>query len=195
MCSLDDSSNAVSQTVCALADLRSGDQSAAARLLPLVYEHLRAIASSYFHRGQPNQTLQPTALVHEAFIRMVGNPDADWKDKAHFCAVCATAMRSILTDHARARNADKRGGGWNRVTLAGAQARVDDDVDIAMLSEALDRLERLNPRHARIIELRFFGGLTVEQIADHLEVSKTTVEGDWRMARAWLSSQLSERRS
>lgn len=182
----------MTQTVHALAQLREGDQSAAARLLPLVYEHLRGLAGSYFRRSAPNQTLQPTALVHEAFLRMVNRPDADWKDRSHFCAVCATAMRAILTDHARARHAQKRGGGWSRITVDAAASPQEPEVDVVALNNALERLDQLNPRHARIIELRFFGGLSVEQIADHLDVSKSTVEGDWRMARAWLSAQLSE---
>jgi RNA polymerase sigma-70 factor (ECF subfamily) len=182
----------VSQTIQVLADLKAGDASAASRLLPIVYEHLRAVAGSYFRRSSPNQTLQPTALVHEAFLRLVDNPAADWKDRAHFCAVCATAMRSILTDHARARNAAKRGGGWHRITLSAAETPAAQDVDLEALAAALDRLEALNPRQARLIELRFFGGLSMDQIALHLDVSKSTIESDWRMARAWLSAQLSE---
>jgi RNA polymerase sigma factor (TIGR02999 family) len=175
---------------------RGGGADAARLLLPQVYQQLRGIAEAYFRRAGRHQTLQPTALVHEAFLRMADRPDAQWNGRSHFCAVCATAMRAILVDHARARTARKRGGDWQRLTLDAAHIVPHGsewaEVDILALNRALERLEQLNPRHAHIIELRFFGGMTVEQIAEHLGLSRTTIENDWRTARAWLSAQLSD---
>ena len=178
-----------------LARINDGDASAAAQLLPLVYEELRALAGSHFKRQRPDHTLQPTALVHEAFVRLIDQTNAQWNDRAHFFAVAATAMRQILTDHARRRMADKRGGDWERVTLDQTVAASDDheQIDLVALDEVLTRLAAMDARKHRIVELRFFGGLSVDDVARVLGVSKTTVEGDWRAARAWLSHELSKR--
>ena len=171
----------------------AGDRDAAAALAPHVYEHLRALAGQVF-RGQPaSHTLQPTVLANECFIRLIDRDRVAWTDRRHFLAVCAIAMRGILTDHARAKRAAKRGGdGWRRVTLSDAPADRGSDVDIVGLDESLSALAERSPRQARIVELRFFGGLTMPEIAEELDVSLSTVEADWRMARAWLSAELSE---
>ncbi len=189
----------VSEATRLLGELRGGDATAAARLMPLVYEQLRALAASQFRgrgRGRgpglsAGQTLQPTALVHEAFLRMVGS-GSDWRDRAHFCATCAMAMRQILADHARRRRAAKRGGGWKRLTLSGVidDRDADAEIDVEALDEALERLAERNERQAQLVVYRFFGGLTVEEAAGALGVSLTTAEKDWRVARAWLRAEL-----
>ncbi len=174
-----------------LARIREGDENAAADLMPLVYEELRTLAGRWFRHQPPSHTLQPTALVHEAFLRMVDRTGTDWKDRAHFCAVCAVAMRGILADHARRRRAAKRGGDWKRVTLTGTPAESGvDAIDALALDEALGRLAERSERQARLVEYRFFGGLSVEEAAAMLDVSAPTAERDWRMARAWLSAEL-----
>ena len=185
----------------ALAALTGGDESAAARLMDLAYDELRTLAESYF-RGQPRgHTLQPTALVHEAFLKVASRTGARYDDRAHFCAVCAVAMRSILADYARRRCAAKRGGDdWQRIGLeevgtpaAGAGAAngsAGTDIDALVLDEALTELERRSARQARIVEYRFFAGMTVDEVARVLDVSRSTAEDDWRMARAWLAREL-----
>ena len=175
-----------------LSALRDGDGDAANQLLPLVYDRLRALAGSYFRLERPNHTLEPTALVHEAYVRLVDQSGVEWENRAHFCAIAATAMRRILIDHARSRRAAKRGGGdRHAVTLdAAVSPLADQSVDAIALDEVLEKLESLDPRQYRIVELRFFGGLTVEEVADFLDVSRSTVEAEWRMARAWLSAEL-----
>jgi RNA polymerase sigma factor (TIGR02999 family) len=179
-----------------LSRVRSGDPAATESLFTQVYAELRRIAGSYF-RGKPSShTLQPTALVHEAFLRLVRNPEAI-RDRSHFVSVAAVAMRQILTDHARKRAAEKRGGGRAQVTLSeelpaeGPGARGDADlVDVLALDAAITELAELRPRQARIVELRYFGGLTVEEVAETLELSRQTIEKEWRHARAWLHAKL-----
>lgn len=163
----------------------------AARYLETAYQELRAIADHLLHEPSAGQTLQPTALVHEAFMRLA-RQDGTWANEEHFRAVAAKAMRQILTDHARRRHAAKRGGGWQRVTLSDCE-KLDPqcDVDLVDLDEALIRLHELDERQARLVELRFFGGMDTEQTARALGVSRRTVELDWRMARAWLMRELS----
>lgn len=154
------------------------------------YGALRGLAASYLHRERSDHTLQPTALVHEAYLKLAG--DRDWKSETHFQAVAANAMRQILVDHARARNAQKRGGGWLKVTLsADAAATPGADVDLLALDEALSALADLDQRKARIVELRFFGGLTCAESAVEVGVSPKTAEADWYFARAWLRDKLS----
>jgi len=177
-----------------LRRLVEGDSNAAEELLPLVYEHLRALAGSYF-RGQPgDHTLQPTALVHEAYLKLINQTAAAWNDRAHFLAVAATAMRQVLKDSARRRNALKRGGGdeaKERVNLTDVQTPSGQSiVDTVALDEALTRLAELNPRQARIVELRFFGGLTNEEVGRVLNLSTRMIEKEWRRTRAWLSAEL-----
>lgn len=175
-----------------LERLNDGDSAAAHELLPLVYDELRALAGAYFRRERADHTLQPTALVHEAFIKLIGQADAEWKGRAHFLAVAATAMRHTLVNHALAKKAVKRGGGAQSVMLdvelAGATT---GGLDTLELDQALKELSNLDPRKAKVVEMRFFGGMTIEEAAAVLDVSVSTVEADWRMARAWLSSQLS----
>ncbi len=172
-----------------------GDQAAVRQLAPLVYDELRALARQYLppKGGAHTATLQPTALVHEAFLRLVEQDAADYQGRTHFLATAATAMRAVLADYARARGAAKRGGGWCRITLDNAAAlQPQSELDFVALDEALGRLAQLKERAARIVELRFFGGLSVEEVADCLGVSARTVKGDWRAARAWLRAELAE---
>jgi RNA polymerase sigma factor (TIGR02999 family) len=174
-----------------LADAGRGDQGASARLMEIVYVELRALAGSYAKGQRLGHTLQPTALVHEAFVKLVESDGQGFEDRTHFFAVAATAMRQILTDHARARAADKRGGDWARVTLdEGALAAESRELDLIALDDALTELEEHDARKHRVVELRFFGGLTAEETARVLKVSLTTVESDWRAARAWLQMKL-----
>lgn len=174
----------------ALAGLMQGDADAAGRLMPLVYEELRAIAGHYFQNQRPDQTLQPTALVHEAYVRLIDQPSARWQDRAHFMAIAATAMRQILADHARKRGTAKRGGDWQRITLDAAIAKGSAPLDVVDLHNALTELATLDARKYRVVELRFFAAMSVDEVAEILDVSKTTAESDWRTARAWLSSKL-----
>jgi len=169
----------------------AGDANASALLMEVVYEELRALAGSYARGGRPDQTLQPTALVHEAFLRLVDVPAGEWTDRAHFFAVAATAMRQVLADQARRRGAQKRGSGWDKVTLAGvALPGEQDGLDLLALDTALRELAALDERKHRVVELRFFGGLTVEEAARVLDVSVSTIESEWRAARSWLAVRL-----
>lgn len=171
---------------------------AAQRLLPLVYEDLRTLARSFFANQAAQHSLQPTALVHEAFLRLAKAPEVTWSGRAHFFAVAAKAMRQILVNHAEARRAEKRGGACERVSLSaawdveapGSGPAPVHEVGIDALHSALTRLEALDERQARIVELRYFGGLTVAEAAHVLCVSQSTVEKDWRMARLWLLREL-----
>jgi len=182
------------QEVTTLVNLsQAGDASAGQRLMEAVYEELRRLAGAYLAHQNASHTLQPTALVHEAFIKLIDHDHAKWNGRAHFFAVAAKAMRHILVDHARARKADKRGGDWSRVTLDAALMNVNNKgVDTLIVNEALEELAKLDERQSRVVELRFFGGLAVEEVAEVLGVSKSTVEAEWRMARAWLSRRLGE---
>lgn len=177
-----------------LSRMAEGDTSAANELLPLVYDHLRAVAGSFF-RGQPGDlTLQPTALVHEAYIKLIRQTNHHWTGRAHFMAVAAKAMRQILQDQARRRSAQKRSGHGERVSLSGVSAKdVTSDIDIVALDEVMGELHERNERHSRLVELRFFGGLSVEESAEVLGIATRTVEKDWAQARAWLSMKLSEK--
>ena len=163
-----------------------------ARLAPLVYDELRSLARRYFGSEPRDHTLQPTALVHEAFLRLVDETQIDWQGRTHFYAACAGAMRHILVDHARGRRRLKRGGGWYRLTLEDAEARLGvEDVDVLDFNDTLERLASLSKRQAQVVELRFFAGMAIKDIAMFLGVSKRTVEGDWTHAKAWLRSELS----
>jgi len=178
---------------------RRGDSAALDRLTPLVYEQLHRMARRYMRTERAGHTLQATALVNEAFLRLVDAQDLDWTDRAHFFAVCARVMRRILVDAARSRAAIKRGGQANRAEHSSA-INLDDlpmpgteiSAQVCALDEALDVLAQLDPRRARVIELRFFGGLTVEEAGHVLQVSPQTVMRDWRLARAWLARELSQ---
>jgi len=174
-----------------LSELRSGDGTAVERLLPLVYDELRALARRLLRRERPDHSFQPTDLVHEAYLRLIDQRKRDWKDRAHFIAIATTVMRRILVDHARRRGAEKRGGGQERVSLDAAV--VSDgrgDVSILEMDTALGRLADLDPRRAEIAGLRIFGGLGAEEIAEVLDLSRRTAERHWRTARAWLIVEL-----
>jgi RNA polymerase sigma-70 factor, ECF subfamily len=176
-----------------LTQLSEGNRDVEARLIPQIYDELRRVAGRYMRRERANHTLQPTALVNEAYVRLVQEPHFHWKSRAHFFATAAQLMRHILVDHARARHAGKRGGFQNQVTLDENLLQASShSIDILALHEALDRLSALDPRQGRIVELHFFGGLSFEEIASVLEVSERTVKRDWSMARAWLRSEISK---
>ena len=173
-----------------LRRLSEGDTAAAEQLMPLVYQELRGLAGGYLRRERVDHTLQPTALVHEAFLKLVHQDHAQLNDRAHFLAVAAEAMRRILVDHSRKKSAAKRQGG-ERVTLAAVEeADAEQDLDLAALDDALNKLVKISPRQARIVELRYFGGMTVEEVAITVGISPRTVKGDWRVARAWLQREL-----
>jgi RNA polymerase sigma factor (TIGR02999 family) len=176
---------------------REGEEppATAEKLFSVVYDELRRLARGYMSREPAGHTLQPTALVHEAYLKLVDQTRADWKGKTHFFAVGARVMRRLLVDHARERGAAKRGAGWKRVTLSGAigsdPGRGVAPERLLDLNAALERLAELDEREARVVTLRYFGGLTVEQVAEVLGVSRRTVDNDWRHAQAWLRHELS----
>jgi RNA polymerase sigma factor (TIGR02999 family) len=168
-----------------------GDRDAAEQLMDRLYRELRAMAAAAMNRERPGHTLQPTALVHEAFIKLIDVKRVTWNDGLHVRAMAAELMRRVLVDHARSRKAAKRGGNHERITLSGlADDAGGNEVDLEALDSALDALEELNPRHRRVVELRFFGGMTHEQTAAVLGVSEQTSRLDWSMARAWLRQRL-----
>ncbi len=175
-----------------ILELASGDRSAVNRLLPEIYGELRALAGSYFREQQPNHTLQPTALVHEAFLKLVNATDQNWTSRKHFFDVAAMAMRQLLADHARRAASLKRGGGARRITLSEAVTPLDDapDVDLVALDLALTKLSALDPRQGRIVGLRYLAGLSVDETAEVLGVSPRTVKLDWQMARSFLRREL-----
>ncbi|MGB0715807.1 MAG: sigma-70 family RNA polymerase sigma factor [Phycisphaerae bacterium] len=160
------------------------------RLFPIVYDELRNLAAKALRSERANHTLQPTALVHEVFLKLVDQSRVDWKGRTHFFAVGAQAMRRILIDHARGVAREKRGGQWNRVDLSGVDVGAEPEVDVEGLENVLSELATLDPVQAQIVELRFFGGLTVDDVAQCLGVSKRKVEGDWTHAKAWLRTRL-----
>lgn len=174
-----------------LADWSRGDRGALGQLLPLVYEELRRIAERQLVRERVGHTLQPTALVHEAYLRLVDQRKVDWQNRAHFFGVSAQIMRRILVDHARRHAALKRGEGLQCISLDDAQQLpASSDIPIIALDHALDRLEQVDPDLARIVELRAFGGLTIEEAAHVLEVSPSTAKREWRTAKAWLTREM-----
>lgn len=178
-----------------LHQLSDGHREAEAELIPQIYGELRKLAARYMRRERRNHTLQPTALVHEAYERLIQLPQISWQSRAHFYATASLLMRQILVDHARARQAAKRGGIQQQVTLDDTVLPTTDrSVDILALHEALERLAKFDARQSRIIEFHFFGGLTFEEIALVLDVSERTVKRDWSMARAWLKGELASTR-
>ncbi len=185
----DDARGEVTRLLCAISD---GDQQAVASLLPLVYDELRAAAQRLLNQERANHTLQPTALVHEAYLRLVDQSEQGWESRGHFFGVAAKAMRRVLVDHARAHNALKRGGGRLRLSLDESALPVEAASEyVEALDEALGDLSEIDEQKSRIVELRFFGGLTTEEAAEALEVSTRTVERDWRLAKAWLHRAIS----
>jgi RNA polymerase sigma factor (TIGR02999 family) len=190
----DDVRTRVTEIVSALDRGESIDPATVDELMPLVYDQLRRLARAYMSREAPGHTLQPTALVHEAYLRMVDSSGISWQGRTHFFAIGAQVMRRLLIDHARGRGRVKRGAEWQRVTFSEMlphirQHEIDLEGLLAM-NEALDRLARLDERQARVVELRFFGGLTAPEVAQLLGVSLRTIEGDWTHARAWLRREL-----
>jgi RNA polymerase sigma-70 factor, ECF subfamily len=194
-----------------LAQWRSGDETALAQLTVLLYGELRRLAQQHLRGERADHTIQRTALVNEAFVRLVRQQSVEWRDRSHFFALASKLMRRILVDHARARSASKRGGGLQKVSLDELDGAVSDDSvdagidacspaelrthdlqeeDVAALDEMLSQLEAIDPRQAQIVEMRYFGGLTIEQTAQALDVSDATVKREWTLARAWLRREL-----
>ncbi len=173
-----------------LNQISAGDGDAPEKLLPLVYEDLRRLAHSYFANEKTDHTLQATALVHEAYIRLVNWENVSWQNRAHFFAVAAEVMRKILIDHARRKNAQKRDGGQKILLDDAISFAKEKELDLLKLDEALQTLEKLDKRQAKIVELRFFGGLSIEETAYILKVSETTVRREWTFAKAWFQREL-----
>lgn len=181
------------QTTRLLKAMHAGDPAAAERLLPLVYAELHRVANAYMRRERPDHTLQPTALINEAYLRLI-QEDVDWNSREHFVGFAAQVMRRVLVDYARARNAQQRSGKLERVELQDQFAISPDKLEqVLLLDEALERLEKTNPRQARVVELRYFGGLSIEQIGATLDIAPRSVKRDWALARIWLFEELKPR--
>ena len=176
-----------------LIELRAGKKEAGAQLLTLLYDELRRLAAAYLRRERRDHTLQPTALVHEAYLRMIERSQQNWENRAHFMATCAHVMRQVLVDHARKKKAAKRGGHEQPLPLdESALSAAQRPIEFVALDEALSRLEAFDPRQSRVVELRFFGGMSEEEIGHVLGLSVRTVKRDWNVARAWLYSEMSK---
>jgi RNA polymerase sigma-70 factor (ECF subfamily) len=174
-----------------LADWSKGDREALNKLIPLVYDELHRLASRYLRRERPDHTLQTTALVHEAYLRLVNEKNGNWQNRVHFFAVASQLMRHILVDYARGHNAAKRGGDYAKVSFDEAMIVSEEkSADLMALDEALSNLAAIDPEQSRVVELRVFGGLTVEETAEALGVSPRTVKREWSMAKAWLHQQI-----
>ena len=174
-----------------LLDWSAGDKAALDRILPIVYNELRKQAARYLQRERAGHTLQTTALINEAYIRLVDQKNVRWQNRAHFFGISAQLMRRILVDHARAKHRTKRGGSDIRVSLSDANLVVKEtDLDIVAVDEALERLAQIDEQQSRVVELRFFAGLSVEETAEVLKISPATVKRDWSMAKAWLHREL-----
>jgi len=175
-----------------LVDWGNGDQAALDELIPLVYDELRRLAGRYMRRESEGHTLQTSALVNEAYLRLVDQQNVKWQNRAHFFGVAAQLMRRILVDHARSRSRAKRGGGVQMVPLA-EQAGISQELaDVIALDDALKNLAEMDPRKSQIVEMKFFGGLTTEEVAEVLNVTSRTVEREWRKAKAWLNRAISK---
>lgn len=182
-----------SQVSAMLEDLRNGDAAAASRLLPIVYRELRRLAGYYMRGEKSGQTIQPTELVHEAYLRLVGQERIEWQGRTHFLAMAATSMRRILVDRARKKLAEKHGGGEEKIQLEEALVfSPQKSKDLVALDDALKVLEELSPRQARVVELRFFAGMEIEEIAKLEGVSVRTIKQDWSLARAWLHHEIAK---
>jgi RNA polymerase sigma factor (TIGR02999 family) len=180
------------QVTVLLKRLKMGDPAAPGQLIPLVIDELRRLASHYMRNERVGHTLQPTALVNEAYLRMIHYRNLDWKSRSHFIGVAASIMRQVLTDYARRRLAAKRGPDAEDVPLDDLKDSLSagQSEELLALNEALDRLKQMNPRHSQIVEMRYFGGLSIEETAEALRVAPITVKRDWAVARAWLCAQL-----
>jgi RNA polymerase sigma factor (TIGR02999 family) len=177
-----------------LLEWDNGSQGALEQLMPLVYGELHRLAAAYFRRQRPGHTLQPTALVNELYMRLAGEKGIRWQNRAHFYGMAARMMREILIDYARKQNAAKRGGAARQLSLSIAdRSSRGRDIDLVALDDALNDLARIDPKQSRIVELRFFGGLNIEETAHVLELSPATVKREWRTARAWLFQEVSNR--
>lgn len=175
-----------------LIEWSGGSKQALEDLLPLVYGELRRLARGRLRNERPDHTLQPTALVHEAYVRLIDQRRIQWQNRAHFYAIAARIMRRILVDRARAHGANKRGAGWQRVTLVVEETpNTSREIDMLALDDSLARLAALDPQQAQIVELRYFGGLTIDETAEIVGISPATVKREWAIARAWLRAQLS----
>ena len=175
-----------------LKDWTNGQEQALDRLVPQIHSELRKLAASYLRKERPDHTLQPTALVNEAFLKLIDQRAVKWQNRAHFFGIAAQAMRRILVDHARAHAADKRGGGVRKLPLDDAlMISGKTDIDLLALDEALTRLAVIDPQQSRVVELRFFGGLTMDETAEVMRISLATVGREWRMAKAWLFAEIS----
>ena len=176
-----------------LLEWGDGNQQALEALVPLIYKELRNLAHNFLYRERPGHTLQTTALVHEAYLKLIDQNDARWQNRAHFFAIAAQAMRRILIDSARKHAAAKRGGPQEELSLDEvADIALEPDSNLLKLDEALNELAKIDPRQSRIVELRYFGGLTIEETAEVLNVSPATVKREWMMARAWLHQEITE---
>jgi RNA polymerase sigma factor (TIGR02999 family) len=174
-----------------LVDASNGKGDSLNQLLPLVYDELRRLADSFMRKERVSHTLQPTALVHEAYLRLIDQREVDWQNRAHFFSIAAETMRRILVNHAHSHKAAKRGGEVTRLSVDDAFSLPGtSEVDVELLDDALKRLAHFDPDQARIVELRFFGGLTVKEVAEVAGISTATVEREWRTAKAWLQNQL-----
>jgi RNA polymerase sigma factor (TIGR02999 family) len=174
-----------------LIELTRGNRAVMEELLPVVYDELRRLAASYLRRERPDHTLQPTALVHEAYMRLVDQTQVNWQNRAHFFGVAAQMMRRILVDHARQHNAEKRGHDFQKLSLdENVDKAVERSMELIMLDDALHELAAVDEQKSRIVELRYFGGLTVEETAEVLGVTPITIKRHWRMAKAWLYGQM-----
>jgi RNA polymerase sigma factor (TIGR02999 family) len=176
-----------------LGELRGGNRGTIDELLPIVYGELRRLANGHLSRERGDHTLQPTALVHEAYIRLVGQRDIEWHGRAHFFGIASRLMREILIEHARRRNRIKRGGGATQIAIDGfASIGEESPMDVLAVNEALEKLEELDEQQARIVEMRFFGGLTIEEVAEVMDISTATVKREWATAKLFLLRNLSE---
>jgi RNA polymerase sigma factor (TIGR02999 family) len=180
-----------------LGELRSGNQAVADQLVGLIYDELRRIAGAQMRRERSGHTLQATAVVHEAYMRLAGEQDIEWQNRAHFFAIAARTMRRVLLDYARQRHAGRRGGEGARKVDIDAELLIGDDrlEDVVALDEVLERLSQMDPEQGRIVELRFFGGLNVEETAEVMGISPRTVKREWRLAKAWLDRELATAKS
>jgi len=177
-----------------LLDLSGGDRSAVDLLLPVIYDELRRLAANYLRRERPDHTLQPTALVHEAYLHLVDQTRVNWQNRAHFFGVAAQIMRRLLIDHARKHNAEKRGQDYEKLSLdENIDRSVERSGDLIALDDALDALATFDEQKARLVELRYFGGLSIEETADVMGVTPTTVKRHWRLAKAWLYGELQKK--
>lgn len=168
-----------------------GNQEVLEDLMPLVYDELHQQAVRFLRRESQEHTLQPTALINEAYLKLINQREVNWESRTHFFAIAANLMRRILVDYARAKHRDKRGGGAIKLSLNEAAMAVEEkSIDLMALDEALVRLEKIDPQQGRVVELRYFGGMTLEETAEEMKISRTTVANDWNMAKAWLHREL-----